>query len=122
MEEKHDYKNLKDLDYQPDQPQQPGQPQQLHKKWSFPLRISSVNMTKLHFPADLVTLTEEILNGKLHFLCSEQSGQSILPTRVKATKSRFNEIQSIITEAKKSGLVTKINKKRITLSDAKKLF
>ena len=27
------------------------------KKWSFPLRISSVN--------------EEILNGKLHFLCSE---------------------------------------------------
>ena len=23
------------------------------------------------FPADLVTFTEEILNGKLHFLCSE---------------------------------------------------
>ena len=23
-----------------------------------------------HFPADLVTFTEEILNGKLHFLCS----------------------------------------------------
>ena len=32
----------------------------LHKKSSFPLRISSVN----------VTFTEEILNGKLHFLCS----------------------------------------------------
>ena len=31
-----------------------------HKKWSFPLRISS----------DLVTFTEEIRNGKLHFLCS----------------------------------------------------
>ena len=30
----------------------------LHKKWSFPLRISSV---------DLVTFTEEILKGKLHF-------------------------------------------------------
>ena len=30
------------------------------KKWSFPLRISSVN----------VTFTEEILNRKLHFLCS----------------------------------------------------
>ena len=29
-----------------------------HKKWSFQLRISSVNVTK------------EILNGKLHFLCS----------------------------------------------------
>ena len=25
------------------------------------------------FPADLVTLTEEMLNGKLHFLCREKS-------------------------------------------------
>ena len=24
------------------------------------------------FPADLVTFTEEILNGKLHFLCSDK--------------------------------------------------
>ena len=32
----------------------------LHKKWSFPLRISSVN----------VTFTEEILNWKFQFLCS----------------------------------------------------
>ena len=37
----------------------------LHKKWSFPLRISSVN---------LVTFTEEILDGKLHFLCSVNEG------------------------------------------------
>ena len=30
-----------------------------------------VTETKLdQFPADLVTFTEEILNGKLHFLCS----------------------------------------------------
>ena len=42
----------------------------LHKKSSFPLRISSVNVTKPQFPADLVTFTEEILNGKLQFLCS----------------------------------------------------
>ena len=63
----------------------------LHKKRSFPLRTSSVNVTKYggkHFlppdthtyvcvsgrkkclPVDLVTLTEEILNGKLDFLCS----------------------------------------------------
>ena len=34
------------------------------RKMKFPLRISSVNV------ADLVTFTEEILNGKLHFLCS----------------------------------------------------
>ena len=34
----------------------------LHKKWSFPLRISSVNATKsaAQFPTDLVTFTEEI--------------------------------------------------------------
>ena len=25
----------------------------------------------IQFPADLVTLTEEILNGELHFLCSK---------------------------------------------------
>ena len=25
------------------------------------------------FPADLVTFTEEILNGKIHFLCSAKS-------------------------------------------------
>ena len=24
-----------------------------------------------HFPADMFTFTEEILNGKLHFLCSD---------------------------------------------------
>ena len=36
----------------------------LHKNWSFPLRISSEI-------ADLATFTEEILNRKLHFLCSE---------------------------------------------------
>ena len=35
----------------------------LQKKWSFPLKISSVNLTT----ADLVTFTKEILNGKVHF-------------------------------------------------------
>ena len=42
----------------------------LHKKWSFTLRISLVNP---QFPADLFTLTEEILNGKLHFLWNDCS-------------------------------------------------
>ena len=42
----------------------------LHKKWWFPLMISLVNVTKFQKTADLVTFTEEILNGKLHFLCS----------------------------------------------------
>ena len=38
----------------------------LHKKWSFPLRISSVNVTK-SATTDLPTFTEETLIGKLHF-------------------------------------------------------
>ena len=36
----------------------------------FPLSISSVNVTKSQFPMNLVTFTEEILIGKLCFLCS----------------------------------------------------
>ena len=41
--------------------------QTLHIKWSFPLRIFSVNVTTA---ANVITFTEQILNGKLHFLCS----------------------------------------------------
>ena len=36
------------------------------KRWLF-----GETMT-LEFPADLVTFTEEILNAKLHFLCSDR--------------------------------------------------
>ena len=46
-------------------------PNTLHKKWSFPLRISSVNVTKYAENSDLVTFTGEILNGKLNFLCRD---------------------------------------------------
>ena len=35
--------------------------------WLNPVTKCDKNVTK---PADLVTFTEEILNGKLHFLCS----------------------------------------------------
>ena len=41
----------------------------LHKKISF-LRISSANMTKLPVFYALVIFYEEILDGKLHFLCT----------------------------------------------------
>ena len=41
--------------------------------WSFP----SVNVTKSAVSADLVTFTEEILNGKLHFLCSVRNLSNI---------------------------------------------
>ena len=40
------------------------------KKLSFPLRTSSVNVTKSEGTVDLVTFTEEMLNRKVHFLCS----------------------------------------------------
>ena len=39
----------------------------VYKKWSCSLRISSVNLTKSAVSADMVTFTEEILNGKLNF-------------------------------------------------------
>ena len=41
------------------------------KKLSFPLQISSVNVTKSNVSADLVTFTEEIRNEKLYYLRSE---------------------------------------------------
>ena len=39
-------------------------------KWSFPLRLSSINVTKFEFPSNLFNFTEDILNRKLLFLCS----------------------------------------------------
>ena len=42
----------------------------VHKKWSFLFRISSANVTKSVGNCSLVTFTEEILNGKVYFLCS----------------------------------------------------
>ena len=49
----------------------------LLKKKSFPLRFYSVNVTKPAVSADFITFTEEILNGKLHFLCSVQNIKTI---------------------------------------------
>ena len=43
----------------------------LHKKWSFPLKISSVNVTKSAVSCGFGHITEEILNEKLHFLSSD---------------------------------------------------
>ena len=42
----------------------------LGKKWSFPLRTSSVNVTKSTVSCGFVKFTEETLNEKLHFLYS----------------------------------------------------
>ena len=47
----------------------------LRPKYTFQMREytkRTAQKTKFsQFPADLVTFTEEILNGKLHFLCSK---------------------------------------------------
>ena len=40
------------------------------KKEFFWLKISSVNVTHPQFLVDTITFAEEILNGKLRFLCS----------------------------------------------------
>ena len=37
---------------------------------------------RFHMPLDLVTFTEEIVNGKLHFLCSEYWYEMGLSTQV----------------------------------------
>ena len=39
----------------------------MHKKWSFPLRIFSVNVTKFAGNCEIWWFSEEFLNGKLHF-------------------------------------------------------
>ena len=50
----------------------------LNKKWSFPLRISSVNVTK----SALILFIEEICNGTLHFVCIACVNQLILITYI----------------------------------------
>ena len=42
----------------------------LHKKWSFPWRISSVNVTKSAGDCGLVTFIEKTFHEKFHFLYS----------------------------------------------------
>ena len=58
----------------------------LHKKRSFPLRVSSENVTKS--VADLVKFTEEILNGKLLF-CAVLNKQEIHDIFIKTNKIKL---------------------------------
>ena len=46
----------------------------LDKKCSFPLRISSVNVSKSAVSCGFVRFTDKIVNGKLYFLCNDKSG------------------------------------------------
>ena len=45
-----------------------------------------------------------------------------LPSWIKVTKSRFNEIKDVITTANQSKLMTRLEKRNITLKDAEKLL
>ena len=45
----------------------------LHKKMKFSIKNFLVNETNPHETAGLVTFPEEILNGKLHYMCSESA-------------------------------------------------
>ena len=64
------------------------------RKWSFPLKIYSENM---NFPADLVTFTEEILTGKLHFLCGDESNSFLFvnATKIYQFKAKESETKPI---------------------------
>ena len=53
-------------------------------KFSIPYFFSKCDQTNPQFPADLVTFTEEIHNGKLHFLCSVKRKQK------ETTRENFN--------------------------------
>ena len=68
----------------------------LHKKWSFPLRISSVNVTNPQETTDLVTFTKEILSEKLHYLFSVKCGkQRFMQSRAKV-KPRSSKIKQSV--------------------------
>ena len=77
----------------------------LQTKMIFPLRNSSVNVTKSTGNSDLVTLTEEILNIKLHFLYSGTIGNnkrsSPISSRILFTFSirifAFSEVAKVAT-------------------------
>ena len=63
------------------------------EKWSFQLKISSVNVTKSPGNCGFGHISEEMLNGKLHFLCSvaqierigRQSQQNVIQRRRKTS-------------------------------------
>ena len=40
------------------------------------MKFSTEKKFSIQFPADMVTFTEEILNGKFHFLCSVYPGDN----------------------------------------------
>ena len=64
----------------------------LHKKWSFSLRISSVNVIKSAVYCELVTFTEEIINEPLHFLCSVKKHLSLFTFTIAIKKKKLTNV------------------------------
>ena len=58
----------------------------LHKKMKFSIKDFSSKSDHLVRSADLVTFTGEILNGKLHFLCSDASSAVVKATSTMLSK------------------------------------
>ena len=91
--------------------------QSLHKKWSFPLKSSSVNVTKSPFTADLVTFTEDIFNGKLHFLCSvfRTNTPFLYPLKMPANQRFSNGLRGYRSDVKSvnNTYFLKINQNKI---------
>ena len=63
---------------------------------NFPLSI----VANMQFPADLVTFTEEILNGKLHFLYLVTLDYSFTVEK-KKTENSFNFSTTILSPSNK---------------------
>ena len=70
------------------------------KKWSFPLRISAVNVTNSAWNCDLVTFTEEILMENLIFRALQS--QAILLNNTVSTKITDKiDLEKLLIFAKK---------------------
>ena len=86
------------------------------QKMTFSIKdfFSKCDFRFLPFPADLITFTEEILNGKLHFLCSVVCGFSPSSFKFKSaillllTKQVFKNWDYLSYQVKKLFLLNKL--------------
>ena len=88
----------------------------LYREWGFPLQISSVKNLQ-QFSTHLVTYTEEVLNGKFHFLCGEFGGQWLRLDKISHSASLPYPLQYIYIDCIRTSKTAKpANKTKATLS------
>ena len=71
----------------------------LHKKWSCPLRFSSLNVSNLQQTADFVTFTDEIINGKLfcvQYILSTFQQRNYVPKMEHSGSPVLNPLKSLV--------------------------